>query len=43
MIAGFAGLAFLRDRRTVVRALVVVAGFALAVVAAVQQTPPGGY
>jgi len=43
VIVGFAGLAFLRDRRTVVRALVVVAGFSLAVIAAVQQTPPGGY
>ena len=43
VIAGFAELAFLRDRRTVLRALVVVGAFALAVVAAVQQTPPGGY
>ena len=43
VIAGFAALAFLRDRRTVVRALVVVGAFTLAVVAAVQQTPPGGY
>ena len=43
VIAGFATLAFLRDRRTVLRALVVVVAFALAVVAAMQQAPPGGY
>jgi hypothetical protein len=43
VIAGFAGLAFLRDRRTALRALVVVGAFALAVVAAMQQTPPFGY
>ncbi len=43
VIAGFAALAFLRDRRTVLRALVVVGASSLAVVAAIQQTPPGGY
>lgn len=43
VIVGFTALAFLRDRRTVLRALVVVGAFALAVVAATQQTPPGGY
>ena len=43
VIVGFAGLAFLRDRRTLLRALVVVAAFALATVAVLQQTPPGGY
>ena len=43
VIAGFAGLAFLRDRRTVLRALVVVAAFSLATVSVLQQTPPGGY
>ena len=43
VIVGFAGLAFLRDRRTMFRVLGVVAAFALAAIAAVQQTPPGGY
>jgi hypothetical protein len=43
VIVGFAGLAFLRDRRTLLRALMVVAAFALATVAVLQQTPPGGY
>ena len=43
VIVGFAALAFTRDRRTVARIAVVVAAFGLAIVAAVQQTPPGGY
>lgn len=43
VIAGCAALAFARDRRTPVRFLLVVAAFGLAVLAGVQQTPPGGY
>ena len=43
VIVGFAASAFARDRRTVARLVVVVAAFGLAVVAAAQQTPPGGY
>ena len=43
VIVGFAALAFLRDRRTVLRALVVFTALALATIAGLQQTPPGGY
>jgi hypothetical protein len=35
--------AFLRDRRTIARWIVTACAFALAVIAAMQQTPPGGY
>lgn len=43
MIASLAALAFARDRRTVSRFVVAAAVLGLAVFAAVQQTPPGGY
>ena len=43
VIAGCAALAFARDRRTPVRFLVAAAALGLAVLAGVQQTPPGGY
>lgn len=43
VIVGFACLALLRDRRTVVRTLVALAAITFAVTAAVLQTPPGGY
>ncbi len=43
VILGFAMLAFARDRRTVVRFGGAAMALGLAGVAAVQQTPPGGY
>jgi hypothetical protein len=36
-------LAFARDRRTPVRFAIAAGAFAIGVVAAVQQVPPGGY
>ena len=43
LIVAFSAIAFLRDRRTMVRGAVAATMFAVAVLAAVQQTPPGGY
>jgi hypothetical protein len=43
VIVACSAAAFLRDRRTVTRAVVVATAFAVSVVAAVQQAPPGGY
>jgi hypothetical protein len=43
VIVGFAALAFTRDRRTVPRVVLAIAALGVAVVAAVQQAPPGGY
>ena len=43
VILGFAMLAFARDRRTFVRFGGAATALGLAVVAALQQTPPGGY
>lgn len=43
VIAACSAAAFLRDRRTIVRGIVSASAFTLAVVAAVQQAPPGGY
>jgi hypothetical protein len=43
VIVSCSAAAFLRDRRTVTRAAVLATMFAVSVVAAVQQSPPGGY
>jgi hypothetical protein len=43
VIVASSGAAFLRDRRTVGRGVVVATAFIVAVLAAVQQAPPGGY
>lgn len=43
VIAGCTALAFARDRRTLARFVVAAAALGLAVLAGVQQTPPGGY
>jgi len=43
VIAGLTTLAFARDRRTAPRFVVVAPALGLAVLAAVEQTPPGGY
>jgi len=43
VIVACSAAAVLRDRRTVTRAAAVVTAFAISVIAAVQQTPPGGY
>ena len=43
VIAGCAALAFARDRRTMTRFVVAASALGLAVLAGVQQTPPGGY
>jgi hypothetical protein len=43
LITGFAALAFTRDRRTLARIAIAVGAITLGVVAAVLQTPPGGY
>jgi hypothetical protein len=42
-ITTWVALAFARDRRTVTRFAIVVGAFALGVVMAIQQSPPGGY